>query len=264
MPHNGARYVVANILPHIIAARPGAYPITHIDAATLEPILKHDASEYFYSATVSTASALLSITTGYYSWATVKLYYSDYYLLRGMLALARLCIFYEGNKPRTLRALPLDLAITPGGRRNATTHGVVIEAAKTHLGHLVPLSQDIAGENPLDWIRERREEANYWHARCPEPVAPSCMKICERYGIRRLVTDYLSDTRFTYAFDPDHAMLAYNLLLWRHLRDELERAGQFAVIEDEDFTYLRSLFSDRDGPLGPMQQLLTLVKANGD
>jgi len=84
------------------------------------------------------------------------------------------------------------------------------------------------------------------------------MRFCERYGVRRLVANYLADTKLTYAFDPDHAMLAYNLLLWRYLRDELERVGQFAVIEDEDFIYLRSLFLDRDGPLGPIHHLLTL------
>lgn len=258
MPHNAAQYVVAKILPLVVASRPSNHRITHIDAVTLETILQRDASEYFYSATICTASALSSVTTGYYSWATIKLYYSDYYLLRGMLALARFCIFYEGSKPTTLQAIPGDVAKRAGGRRNATTHGVVIEAAKTHLAYITALSQDIAGDNPLDWIRERREEANYWHARLPEPAAPTCMRICERYGIRQLVANYLADTKLTYAFDPDHAMLAYNLLLWRYLRDELERVGQFAMIEDEDFIYLRSLFFDRDGPLGPMHHLLTL------
>jgi hypothetical protein len=205
MPHNAAQYVVAKILPRVVAARPAQYPITHVDAIEVESILKSDAGDYFYSATISVASALLSIRTGYYSWATVKLYYADYYLLRGMLALARVCIFYENSKPRTLKADPLEVARAPSGRRNATTHGVVIEAAKTHLAHIVALSQDIAGENPLDWIRERREEANYWHARMPEPAPPAHMKICGEYGVRRLVTEYIADTTLTYAFDPDKA-----------------------------------------------------------
>lgn len=256
MPHNAAQYVVANILPQIAAARPADYPITYIDAVSVDAILKADAAEYFYSATISTASALLSIRTGYYTWATVKLYYSDYYLLRGLLALSKVCIFHEGSKPRILRAVPLAVARAPGGRRNATTHGVVIEAAKTHLSHMVALSQDIAGENPLDWVRKRREEANYWHARMPEPTPLMHMKNCEQYGIRRLVTEYISDTTLAYAFDPDHAMLAYNLLLWRGLRDELINVSQFVLIEDDDFTYLRSLFVDGNGPIGPMHQLL--------
>src|SRR5216683_5704618 len=110
MPHNAAQYVVANILPRITAVRPADYPITYFDAASVDSILKTDAAEYFYSATISTASALLSIRMGYYTWATVKLYYSDYYLLRGMLALSKVCIFYEGSKPRTLTAEPLAVA----------------------------------------------------------------------------------------------------------------------------------------------------------
>src|SRR5271165_3456474 len=179
MPHNASQYVATNILPQIVAARPSVWPISHIDAAVLTEILGKDAFEYFYSASISTASALSSIALGYFTWATVKLYYSDYYLLRGILALSRLCVFYEGSKPRTLVAGALEVAKAPGGgsRRNATTHGVVIEAAKTHLSHIAAFSQDIGSVHPLDWIREKREEANYGHSRFSEPEAPVHMKI---------------------------------------------------------------------------------------
>jgi hypothetical protein len=81
------------------------------------------------------------------------------------------------------------------------------------------------------------------------------MRSCERYGLRRLVTDYLADTSLTYAFDPDHAMLAYNLLLWRDLRDDLRHHARFDFTE-EDLTYLRSLFVDQRGPLVAIGNLL--------
>lgn len=157
------------------------WPLSHIDAVTLADILERDAFEYFYSASISTASALSSIELGYFTWATVKLYYSDFYLLRGILALSKVCIFYEGTKPRTLIANPREVVRNPGGaKRSATTHGVVIETAKVHLSHIVAFSQDIASLHPLDWIREKREEANYGHARLPDPIAPMHMKIHER------------------------------------------------------------------------------------
>jgi hypothetical protein len=169
-----------------------------------------------------------------------------------------LCVFYEGSKPRTLVAGALEVAKAPGGgsRRNATTHGVVIEAAKTHLSHIAAFSQDIGSVHPLDWIREKREEANYGHSRFSEPEAPVHMKILERYGIRQLVGAYLADTTLTYPFDPDHAMLAYNLLLWRFLWNEIKHSRYVSEIADDDLAYLRSLFVDRTGPLGPVQRLL--------
>jgi hypothetical protein len=251
MPHNAAQYVLANILPKGV----GSYAISYLEAANLEQILKDDAKDYFYSATISTASALLSLDKGYYSWATVKLYYSNYYLLRGLLALSKLCILYNGTKPFILKALPAETIKKPSRRNASTTHGIVIECAKNNIDSLVTASQNIATQHPLDWIKERREESNYKHSKFPEPIAPPHLKTLEKYRVRRLVNDYLADKTMIYTFDPDHAMIAYNLFLWLILREELVKLGKFDYPE-EDFHYLRSLFIDDVGNLASIQNFL--------
>lgn len=194
MPHNAGQYVQAKIL-----SQGSTHSINHIEAATLEHILQNDAKDYFYSATVSIASALSSITKEFYSWSTVQFYYADFYLLRGLLALAGICIFYEGTKPRTLLAMPSQtISVPSGGKKNSTTHGLVLHLAKSHFGHAITRSQIIDSQDPLDWVKARREEANYNHSRFPEPKVPTHLEMCKKNGVRKSISNYLEDKKFTY------------------------------------------------------------------
>ncbi len=47
-----------------------------------------DAGDYYQSALVSLVDGLRSIPSSFYSWSTVKLYYSVFYALRARLAIA--------------------------------------------------------------------------------------------------------------------------------------------------------------------------------
>src|SRR5262249_45725949 len=162
MPHNAGDYVIANILSKI-AVPPS---VNYFEATYIERILHEDARDYLYSGVISLANAFASIRAGFYSWSTVKLYYATFYMVRGVLAQSGICILYVGSKPKMLRAAAGEQIRTPpGGKRSGTTHGVVLDAAKQELPAHVIFSQPIAGIHPLDWMKERREEANYWHSR---------------------------------------------------------------------------------------------------
>ena len=60
------------------AANPNR-PLQPADARHLSDFLRDEATEYFYSAYVSICDALTGLDKGYYSWATVKLYYATFY-----------------------------------------------------------------------------------------------------------------------------------------------------------------------------------------
>ena len=94
-------------------------------------------------------------------------------MIRGMLANAGVCIWYSGNKPMILKAAAGErMRRPPGAKRAGTTHGIVLETAKRELSTDIIFSQPIAGMHPVEWMRERREEANYWHSRLVEPGVP--------------------------------------------------------------------------------------------
>jgi hypothetical protein len=251
MPHNAGDYVVAQIIP-------GSPVINYADATYLGQILCEDAGDYLYSGVISLANAFTSIRAGFYSWSTVKLYYATFYMIRGLLAQSGICILYVGSKPKVLKAAAGEqIRNPPGGKRSATTHGVVLETAKRELPDHLIFSQPIAGVHPLDWMRERQEESNYWHSRFVEPAAPDHMKMIQRYGLRRLVVAYLGDT-LSFAFDPDHAVIAYPILVWQKLREQL-LVVRPPVFDDNDQGYLRSLFFDSAGALSAVHVLLGSV-----
>lgn len=255
MPHNASDYVAANVLPRIGVLSPTLHTVTHLDAAVMEQILREDAKEYLYSGIVSVANACASIRMGYYSWATVELYYATFYMLRGLLATVGICICYADTKPLIVKAAAGErLRRPPGVKRAGTTHGIVLETAKRELPNDLIFSQPIAGMQPVEWMRERREEANYWHSRMVEPGVPDQMRMVEHNGMRKVVTAYASDL-LGFAFDPDHAIIAYPMLVWERLKDKiLLQSG--TVLEENDQSYLRSLFVDNAGILTAMRVLI--------
>jgi hypothetical protein len=255
MPHNASEYVAANVLPHIGVVPPAVYTINHLDATYIGQILHEDARDYLYSGIISFANACSSIRSRYYSWATVKLYHATFYMLRGLLANAGICICYTGNKPMIVKAAAGErLRRPPGVKRAGTTHGIVLETAKRELPNDLIFSQPIAGMHPVEWMRERREEANYWHSRLIEPGVPDQMRMVEQNGIRKLVTAYVGDL-LIFAFDPDHAIIAYPMLVWKRLKEQI-LAQSGAALDGDEQTYLRTLFVDNAGILTAMRVLI--------
>ena len=253
MPHNAEDYVITNVAPNGVSA-----PLNHADAAYIERILREDAKDYLYSGLISLANAFASIRLRFYSWSTVKLYYATFYMIRGLLANAGICVCYLGTKPIVLKAAAGEQMRYPrGGRKAATTHGIVLETAKRELPNDVIFSQPIAGMHAVDWMRERREEANYWHSRFVEPGIPDHMRMVNRTGLRRLITAYMGDL-LSYSFDPDHAIIAYPMLVCERLRQHISTApgAPTQPVDEDDQNYLRSLFVDNAGVLSVMNALL--------
>ena len=78
--------------------------VTARDEVQLAKCLDADAADYTFSSLVSLADALSGIRQGFFSWSTVKLYYSVFYALRAFLAVN---LFASSTKVASLRALML-------------------------------------------------------------------------------------------------------------------------------------------------------------
>jgi len=146
-------------------------PLSAREATGIEQILRVDATNYLYSACVSIGGALQGIDRSLFTWATVKLYYSSFYLLRSLLALSGRVLVYDGTKPRTLICKPGE-APTPlkGGVRGS--HQAVIAYFSKSFPNNPLLSQDICGEAPFTWLMRQRENANYGAGRFGDQQCP--------------------------------------------------------------------------------------------
>ena len=233
-------------MPHLAAAAinawlagQGAVPATHptLDAAQraiISPALNADARGIYYSAALTVADALNGIASGYFSWGTVKLYYAAFYAARVLLAANDVAIFYPPNgKPHSLRVLSGEKA----KKENGVTHKVVWNVLKAQLP-ASPLLGNVGAQSASDWFTGLREEANYKTPRFPDPTVPSHFAALDGLGITRAISAYAADSSQLYAFDPDHAALAFPLECLRSAGAALRRDAP--ALDEADVEHIRT------------------------
>lgn len=251
--HKSQNYLTAHLYPGSPASNVViAHALSADEVRKLHSSLKEDAADYLYSSAVSLGDALCGITQGLFTWATVKLYYSVFYALRARLALTGVCLFYIGTHPYSIYARAGELAHKEKGQ----THKLVIKLFRHHKLEPFLLSQPIGVEDPLDWLTNLREDANYKIARFIEPNIPKHFITLSQIGIRRACQAYLSDKTAIYLFDPDHAILAYPLELLERTFSEF-KVHNLSAQKKEDMAFMQALFSDEKGPMAHVLKLFS-------
>lgn len=224
--------------------------LTASEAATLAASLNDDARDAVYSGSLSIAEAVQGLDKKLFTWTTVKLYYSVFYLARAALALHGVGIIYPDRTPYTWRA---SAGETPT-KRSGTTHKAVLSAFSLYRQSSILLSQQIGTDDPFAWLMAKREAANYKHPKFCEPGAPPHFKFIERHGVRRLVNDYIADNSHLFTFDPDHAMLAFPIAGLKLLLSDLKMSPAGGM-PPEDGAFLASQVFDSQGPLAEFRKL---------
>ena len=251
MTHQAQAYISTLIPGTSSASAIQNHVLNLMQANCLLNYLKSDALSYIYSAIVSIGDATVSIRKDLFTWATVKLYYATFYAFRASLALDSICIFYIGKKPYALEVNPGKTPV----KRDGQTHQIVLnEFRRRQPGHFL-LSQQIALEDPLNWLVNKREEANYRNAKFCEPNVPKHFEKIINYGLRQSIKEYLLDSSDLYIFDPDHAILAYPLRSLQLVYEKMLTVPNFHL-KDDEVNYLCQLFRDQKGPIPEMYDLL--------
>ena len=228
------------------------------EAAAASSGLRADAADLYYSAWVSFLDALHGINKGFYTWATVKLYYSVFYAFRASLALDDVCAFHVGRSPYIVI---VKAGGTPVSCIDTGTHKTVLKTFQRRNRNHVLVSQQIGLEDAVDWLIERREIANYGHSRFTEPDCAREFDYVAESGLRNALNAYLPDAQFLYVFQPAHAMLAYPLRSLQLIGDQLMAAIPTGLTKDEQ-QFLRARAKDNCGNLAMLlaeMKRLTLV-----
>ncbi|WP_156124179.1 hypothetical protein [Achromobacter sp. RTa] len=231
-------------------------PLTALEVTKVDERLQVDATNYLYSACVSIGDALQGIDKGLFTWSTVKLYYSTFYLLRCFLALSSRALVYDGTKPRALLVKVGETPIPFGGKSRGT-HQTIINYFTKEFPHSPLLSQEIIDESPLTWLLHRREEANYSTSRFEDPRCPMYFSSIVKTGVRKSTTEYIADKTFLYAFDPAHAIVALPIEVLKTVLSHA-RINLGPNADGDAQRFFRSLFSDRAGPLTELIALLRI------
>ncbi|MCP4699349.1 MAG: hypothetical protein GY862_21255 [Gammaproteobacteria bacterium] len=250
--HKSQNYIRASILPGTPSASDiESRVLNGPEAKLLLNHLHNDAAGYLYSATVSLGDAISGIRNNLLTWATVKLYYTTFYALRAFLAFDGVCLFYIGTKPCSIEARSGNVA----KKENGSTHKAVMNIFSIHAPSHFLLSQKIDSEQPLSWLINRREEANYRNARFCEPGIPKHFEKIVELGIRNAIQCYMKDSLNLLLFDPEHAILSYPLMVLQCSYIEFRKFDTLNYTERE-YKYLRTLLRDQDGPIPEIYRLI--------
>ena len=241
-----------HLKPVALGGKLSTISLSATQAAALRRALNGDAADYVYSGVVSIGDAVQAIDRSLFTWATVKLYYAVFYMTRALLAARGTAIFYVGTKPYSWACIAGAMAV----KREGPTHKVVLASFEAVLPNSPLLSQPIGLDGALDWLMKRREEANYSNPRFSEPGAPAHLDLIARTGVRKSVSAYLRDDKYLYAFDPQHAMLAFPIEALKMIFRPKAIGGVGIALSGDDRKYLASLYADKSGPLAEVVSLI--------
>jgi hypothetical protein len=245
--HCGSGYILGLLGPAPNKAAAMAMVLSTNQASALVAALKQDASDYFYSGCLSVVDGIRGLVGGFYTWPTIKLYYSVFYSLRSILAAEGVCVFYIGRKPFVIKSTA---GCKPSILKGTTHESILKLFTELYPAHLL-VSQPIGYMPALRWLLKQREDCNYKNPRFSEPIAPEHFRKIELIGVRNLVSAYVADAMNTFTFDKDHAMLAYPLASLSHAAITL-RSQSGLVINDEELRFLLNECRDSKGRLSPL------------
>jgi len=247
--HIAPQFLLGILPPNSTKANVLALRLSANDAVRLRQGLLTDAGNYYYSGLISFLDGSLGLDRSLYTWSTVKFYYSVFYALRCLLALRSHCIYYVNEKPFTCCGIAGSLSAACKG----TTHKVVLSLFGQVFAGDPLLSQPIGGEPALEWLMNRREDANYKQGRFADPTAPDHFLKVTQLGFRRAINAYLKEASSLYVFDPDHAMIAFPLAALLRARTGLKT--QNLQLDLDSGRFLSALGRDKSGRIAGLDQL---------
>jgi hypothetical protein len=228
MPHLAASTISAWLAPHA-QTPPKFLTADAATAAAVEASLLSDGAGLYYSACVSFSEAIRGLASGSFAWSTVKLYYCCFYCVRSILCFNGIAIFYVGKTPYSL--------VAKAGERPKKEKGVTHEVVWTILSREFsnfPLLGQIASVPAHSWMKVLRETANYKDPKFPDPNVPEHFSAADGFGLTKAIDAYRKDNSMLYAFDPDHACIAYPIEFLKKTATIFERSGATLDQLDDD------------------------------
>lgn len=219
MPHAAAATLVAWLSQHQ-GVKPSLLSLDSATATAATAGLSADGVGLFYSGCVSFSEAIRGLQLGNFSWATVKLYYACFYAVRSLLCFNQVSLFYVGRTPYSV--------VSNAGSHPRKEKGNSHEVVWAVLSRDFPNHQllgDIENAPAYEWMKNIREIANYREPKFVDPNVPVHFSSIDTSGLSASIDAYRSDSSMLYAFDPDHAAVAYPVECLKRAFLAFNRAG---------------------------------------
>jgi hypothetical protein len=192
-----------------------------------------DAPHFYYKALLSFAEGVAAARDGFYSWATIQLYYSVFYCAKSILACRKIALL------RAERELfYVDLRHSPEYKKTdkGTDHGGTLDTyVKLFKDTDYLCSVNIEEKNPLLWMVNCREIVNYKDIKFHEPNANEFWKKIsvemQSISLSRMIAKFAKE-KAEYCFQEESAVLALPVNMLLNTAQIMKNEG-IAVLSEE-------------------------------
>lgn len=228
----------------------------HITSARLA--LEADRDSLYRNALIAFCGVFKLILSDNYSWAFVHSYYSIVYFYQTLLAFKDISLCYDQGKPFSIK-------LTAGAQFNkedGNTHKSIHALFKKEFDTDSEICSEVDGEKVCDWFEDMRNKVNYKTVPQQDPAVDyGLCKYGETDELRKKISIYLNDLEI-YAYTPEHAYVAYPLLLIRRIMRLYEGKSQMCR-HLQDTTFVKYLTDNIKDKKGPLTQIIELINGVG-
>lgn len=226
-----------------------SHTLTIDEANELKIVLRQDAIDFFNSAVVSFSEGIDAIYLKRYSWATVKLYYSIFYLLRTSMACNGYALLRNYNMYR-LKVAAGEKPYGTGNKKYNSTHGGTISHYKDVFGGTdTLLTNTIDDIDVYQWMEDVRDIVNY---RAVSFEDPNCLDVWCKYKealeankLSDLLEQLINDTQYIYCFQEEYAIVAIPIKRMQQTIADLANNGLLSDVTDDRKNYANSIINGR-------------------
>lgn len=187
------------------------FELTKTHANYLKSDLLLDAVDLYFKGLLSLFEAIFSINRSFFSWATIKAYYSVYYFLKCTLAVKGYGLIRKKGL-YLIKASDGEKPIRKNNPKYNSDHMGTINYFQDVYGQSdILLSNKIDEETAYVWLMQRREQVNYRERIFHEPLCTlfweHIFETVQKNKLVELLEKYVDD-KFIYCFQEEHASLA--------------------------------------------------------
>ena len=220
--------------------------LSSAEVTQLHSDLMYDAVDFFYSGILSFSEGIDSIFHKRFSWATVKLYYSIFYLIRASLAANGFALLRCGNMYR-LKYCVGEKPFSTNNKKYSTTH----EGTISHYKDIFSISDRLLS-NKIDdldayqWMMNAREIVNY---RSVSFLEPGCLDIWDFFSTcvddGTLVDELkrLEDDSYIKCFQEEYAVVAIPIKRMQETISDMATSGLLTQLAHDREMFAKSVLN---------------------
>lgn len=193
-----------------------------------------------------------------FSWATVELYYSLYYLIRASMASKGIAMLRCKSMYR-LFARTGEKPFSTGNKKYNTTHEGTISHYKDLFGQSdILLSNNIEEQDVYQWMMNAREIVNYRSAVFPEP---DCLDIWDYFsqsideGNFTNVLEQLENDPYIMCFQEEYAVIAIPIKRLQQTISDMLNASLLSDFNEERLRFIKNVIGYEERNLHIMPQI---------